>query len=160
MNYQFNSRQPYRIREIIPLGHNKNGRLMVYIKCVCGGEKIVRKSHVDEGKTTSCGCLYKETRGVATITHGNTRNRKATPTYRSWQNMTKRVNNPKSIQFKDYGGRGIKICRAWSKFENFLSDMGERPTGRSLDRINVNGNYEKKNCKWSTLKEQANNKRK
>ena len=74
--------------------------------------------------------------------------------------MKRRCTNKNYIQFKDYGGRGITICKRWLKFANFLEDMGERPTGKTLDRINTNKNYSPTNCKWSTPSEQSRNKRK
>lgn len=140
----------------------KNGHYSVEILCNCGNKKYIRLDHLNSGKIKSCGCYYKESRKNITVKHGHNRSLTTgkTITYNSWQNMRKRCMNPKSIQFKDYGGRGIKICDDWNKFENFLRDMGERPIGMSIDRINVNGNYEKNNCKWSTRLEQANNKRK
>ena len=73
--------------------------------------------------------------------------------------MHSRCNNPNNAGFKDYGGRGIKVCDSWYEFNNFLWDMGERPVGKTLDRIDVNGNYEKSNCKWSTPLEQTLNRR-
>jgi hypothetical protein len=74
--------------------------------------------------------------------------------------MLMRCSNPHFAGWKDYGGRGIQVCDRWMQFENFLADMGQRPPGKSLDRINNDGNYEPSNCKWSTPKEQANNRRK
>lgn len=76
-----------------------------------------------------------------------------TPTYNSWAKMTDRCLNSGFTQFKDYGGRGIKICERWRQFENFLADMGERPKGKELDRIDNDGNYEPGNCRWATHKE-------
>lgn len=91
------------------------------------------------------------------ITHGHTAGGKTSPTHKSWEAMKQRVLNPNHISFKYYGGRGIKIDPRWLVFENFLEDMGVRPVGTSLDRIDSNGDYEYDNCKWSSATEQANN---
>ena len=84
---------------------------------------------------------------------------KATPTKRSFREMHQRCGNPNSDKWKWYGGRGITVCERWASFDNFLSDMGERPAGKTLDRVNVNGNYEPGNCCWATPLEQGANKR-
>lgn len=89
-------------------------------------------------------------------THGKWKSKE----WNSWDHMKRRCNNPKDPKYADYGGRGIKVCESWMKFENFYKDMGDAPSPKhSLDRKRFNGNYEKKNCKWSTGKEQSNNKR-
>lgn len=93
------------------------------------------------------------------LTHGHNRFGKRSPEYRSWANMKTRCTNPNLAQWKDYGGRGINFCKRWEDFQLFLEDMGCRPEGTTLDRINPNGNYEPGNCKWSTRAEQNNNRR-
>lgn len=82
-----------------------------------------------------------------------------TKTYNCWVMMKQRCKNPKCQFYPDYGGRGISYCEEWEKFENFYKDMGDKPKGYSLDRIDVNGNYYKENCRWATNSQQANNKR-
>lgn len=93
-------------------------------------------------------------------THGHYLHGKPTPTYVTWQSMRQRCNNPYAASYSAYGGRGIKVCPEWdSSFPKFLSDMGKRPEGCTLDRIDVNGDYCKSNCRWATVKEQALNMR-
>ena len=119
--------------------------------CDCGKKTIVNLGELRCGLTKSCGCLQKE---KATV-HGMYKTR----VYYSWKSMNERCLNRNSPAYKHYGGRGIKICEEWLRLENFYRDMGERPENKTLDRIDNNGNYCKENCKWSTPKEQSNNKR-
>ena len=119
------------------------GNVTWVCKCDCGELLFVSEGNLISGYIKSCGCLRSDT-----------------PIHHSWYGMLQRCYNPKNISYKYYGGRGIKVCDRWRySFENFYLDMGERPKDRSLDRINNNGNYEPKNCKWSTRKEQMNNTR-
>lgn len=92
---------------------------------------------------------------TASTTHGMF----GTPTYNSWAHMLQRCGNPKNHKYPDYGGRGIKVCPEWVSFEGFYKSMGLKPEGLSLERKDVNGNYEPSNCKWATASEQNRNKR-
>lgn len=124
-------------------------------KCDCGVEKVVRGISLRKGDTTSCGCGRTERMAKQKTSHGMY----GTPTYRSWRAMIARCTDTKHKQYKDYGGRGIKIHPSGLKFENFFSSVGKRPEGKTLDRIDNDGNYEPGNCQWATRQEQNTNKR-
>lgn len=131
-------------------------------KCDCGNSIRVEIYSVvgKRGNTMSCGCLGKEKRLEANITHGRSqRDSQHYATYSSWQHMKARCLNTKNKYYKNYGERGITICDRWMKFENFLEDMGDRSKELSLDRIDNNKGYFPENCKWSTRIEQMNNTR-
>lgn len=106
--------------------------------------------------TERVALILCERHSMAREIHGH-RGGKRTPTYNSWRKMRERVLNPHQDGYELYGGRGIRICRRWSSFKAFLTDMGERPAGKTLDRINPEGNYEPGNCRWATLSEQNQN---
>lgn len=95
----------------------------------------------------------------ARLTHGHSVDYHESPTYKSWGHMLWRCTNPNSDRFKYYGARGITVCKRWLKFENFLSDMGVRPMGKNLERIENSKGYDSGNCRWATQLEQAHNKR-
>ncbi len=93
------------------------------------------------------------------ITHGHTVGRKKTRTFQCWSGMLRRCRNPKNKDYKNYGGRGIKVCERWNDFKNFLTDMGEKPEGVTIERKDNSGNYEPSNCKWIPKSQQSENRR-
>jgi hypothetical protein len=125
-------------------------RLAWICRCDCGHELIAAGKSLRNGKTTQC-------RSCGKTFHG----RSGTHLYGVWSSMVTRCTNSNNHAFPYYGGRGIQVCERWRKFENFLADMGERPsTQHSLDRIDVNGNYSPDNCRWTTSEVQVANRRK
>jgi PBP1b-binding outer membrane lipoprotein LpoB len=144
-----------------------NGVLFHQCICDCGKEKLIRRPDLirkDSRQVKSCGCLSVLKLKERVTTHGLSKTR----FYRIWANMIKRIDDPNCISYKNYGGRGIKVCNEWRKFINFKNDMyqfyqdhvkeyGEKET--TIERINTNGNYELSNCKWATNLEQKNNQR-
>ncbi len=96
---------------------------------------------------------------MSKIKHGHSTRKGNSPTYNSWNMMKKRCNNPKATGYEYYGGRGIHVCERWNKFENFLEDMGIRPEGTTLDRIDPDKDYSPENCRWADKQTQMNNQR-
>ena len=134
----------------------KTRQLVWKCLCDCGNTTYVDSYSLRHNKTKSCGCSqYVKENYTYPIKHGmyNTR------TYHTWEQMKQRCLNPKATRFPTYGAVGILLCDRWLDFENFFLDMGLRPEGKTLDRINPFGNYEPSNCRWATPKEQQNNQR-
>jgi len=138
-------------------GVNRHRKITWLCECDCGNVVVVAGTELRSGNTGSCGCLH-----VDIITkHGESAlGRNHSAEYRAWNNMKSRCGICRERDFRNYGARGISICDRWKSFENFLEDMGRRPSNKhSLDRIDVNGNYCKENCRWATLSQQGRNRR-
>lgn len=147
-----------RLIAIEPTDKRSWGGVIWHCVCDCGNECFVNLGNLRGGSTRSCGCLGKECArrtGKTHISHGLSQE----SIYKAWHGMIQRCENPNNKAYKNYGGRGIAVCERWHKFENFYKDMGECPGGLTLERINNDGNYELKNCKWATYEEQNNNRR-
>lgn len=139
---------------VIGVNHKGTDRKYYYdCLCDCGNRCIVRSNSLTTGNTKSCGCMVKESKNVK---HGM----KHTRLYGIWCGMRDRCNNEKNPAYKRYGGKGITVCKEWNEFISFYkwSMSNGYNESLSIDRINVNGNYEPSNCRWATPKEQSDNK--
>lgn len=142
------------------LDHIKKGQGAIWkCACSCGAKPLVLGAHLRRSAVVSCGCYRKENTRDRKTTHGAARVGQKTRAYMIWESMRTRCETPTSMDFKDYGGRGISVCDRWSLFENFLADMGEPTPGMTLERKGNAGNYEPGNCAWESRLAQANNTR-
>jgi len=138
-----------------------NRKYFIEVECSRGNRKVVQEYHLRTRAIKSCGCLRSEITSRLNLHHGKSGTTEST----IWRNMKQRCCNSGRDDYADYGGRGITVCDRWLEpdgkgFLNFLSDMGERPKGMTLDRIDVDGNYEPSNCRWAERSTQNHNKRK
>lgn len=136
-------------------GSRKKPAKYIY-KCDCGNIGRASGNSFKNGNTKSCGCYKNEVFKVFVQKHG----KYLSSEYRAWAAMIQRCSNRENRNFKNYGSRGIKVCKRWRSFENFYADMGDRPSAKhSVDRQNNNKGYSKQNCRWATLKQQNSNTR-
>lgn len=126
-------------------------------ECECGSRKALDVDHVKSSRTKSCGCWKSEVCRRKSVTHGQARKGNLTQTYRSWRAMRKRCSAKTGHHAERYSKRGIGICHDWDSFDNFLSDMGERPPGTTLERIDNDKGYDKENCCWASKHTQVRN---
>lgn len=141
-----------RLTVISFIKKDRNGKKVYLCSCECGNTKNVVAGNMKSDRTRSCGCLQKEKAKEAKTTHSKTQ----TGAYKSWSAMKRRCANRGSKDSKYYTDKGIKVCDRWlESFENFYKDMGDRPEGMSLDRLDNSKGYSLENCRWATKKEQT-----
>jgi hypothetical protein len=124
--------------------------------CDCGETTVANGAGVRSGRTASCGCLHREICAERLTTHGHRARKRHDPTYRAWQQINTYCSNAASPRFRDFGGKGIAVSRAWGgDYEAFLADMGERPVGTMLVRLDPGGDFRPGNCRWAAVRSRA-----
>lgn len=140
---------------VIARAENRGRRTFWECLCDCGNTAVVQTDSLVAG-TRSCGCVRREVTAARSTTHGHSKGRRMSRTLRAYFHAKSRCGNQNDKKFPQYGGRGIRVCDRWAEsFDNFLADMGECPPNMTLDRVNVDGHYEPRNCRWATSMQQA-----
>lgn len=155
--HNFRDRTGERIGRLTVLrlaDESKSDAIRWLCRCDCGNQSVVAPANLQNGNTTSCGCLRSEVARARATVHG----KHNTATYRAWRAMIQRCYDPCSDAYKYYGAKGVSVCERWlCSFSAFALDMGDRPEGMSIDRIDGNGNYEPSNCRWTSHVQQSRN---
>jgi hypothetical protein len=136
--------------------HSHGGHAYWLFACDCGNETVAKGASVRMGRTSSCGCLHKEISAERLITHGRRIAKRHDATYRAWQEINNACTDRQSPRYRDHGALGIRVCSAWkADFMTFLADMGERPSGTKLSRLDPDSDFSRSNCRWTTLAPRA-----